>query len=120
MNAALDGINLISFAPTNYTSDAPALTVIYSFTEAGTLLSNALIVEARDPSGNPVPGIGVTFSADGGGASVSVTNVRTTGADGRVQVRGTLGAQAGSQTFTASPKLFPSARIPCRIQVGRA
>ncbi len=69
--------------------------------EAGTQLSQELIVEARDSNGNPVPGIGVTFFADGS-ASVSVTSVQLTGADGRVQVRGTLGSQAGTQIFTAS------------------
>ncbi|MBI4471822.1 MAG: matrixin family metalloprotease [Acidobacteria bacterium] len=52
-NAALDQVNLISFAPTNYSSDAAALTVLYSFTQTGT-----------DPVGRKVEFPGQILEAD--------------------------------------------------------
>jgi sugar lactone lactonase YvrE len=75
--------------------------------EAGTLLSNSLIVEARDMSGSPKAGVPVTFAVSSGSGSVSVTAAQVTGADGRAEVRASLGPEAATQNFTASVPALP-------------
>lgn len=73
--------------------------------EAGTQLSNALIVEARDQFDNPKSGVPVTFavtSGSGAGATVSSTSEQTTGTDGRTSVTATLGTSAAPYTFSGT------------------
>ncbi len=66
----------------------------------GTVLADSLVVLATDATGNPVEGVGVSWTASSGG-SVSAPAVAT-GADGRAGVRRTLGPNAGDQTTMAS------------------
>jgi adhesin/invasin len=66
----------------------------------GSTLANPLVVQVSDPFGNPIEGVTVTWTADGGG-SVSAP-ASTTGADGTTSVQRTLGGTAGTQrTFAA-------------------
>ena len=67
---------------------------------AGQVLPNPLVVEVTDKSGNPVPGVSVGWSAQGGG-SVSSTSVKT-GSDGHASVQRTLGPTLGEQTTIAT------------------
>jgi hypothetical protein len=63
---------------------------------AGTALPDSLVVRATDAAGNPVEGIGVTWSPTGGG---TVSDAATaTDADGYAGVVRTLGTTAGTQT----------------------
>jgi adhesin/invasin len=66
----------------------------------GTMLPDSLIVRATDAAGNPVEGVGVTWSSPDGG-SVSSPAVATA-ANGRAGIRRTLGPSAGQQTALAS------------------
>jgi hypothetical protein len=66
----------------------------------GTLLPESLMVRATDAAGNPVEGVGVSWSAPEGG-SVSAPAVAT-GSDGRAGVRVTLGPAAGEQRAVAT------------------
>jgi hypothetical protein len=66
----------------------------------GTTLPDSLVVLATDAAGNPVEGVGVAWTAEGGG-SVSAPAVATA-ADGRAGIRRTLGPTAGQQTTLAS------------------
>ncbi len=59
-----------------------------------------LVVEIADAFGNPIAGVTVTWSIEGGG-SVSETST-VTGEDGRTSVTRTLGAAAGVQRTLAS------------------
>jgi hypothetical protein len=63
-------------------------------------LPNSLIVLVTDDNGEPVEGVSVSWSAQGGG-SVSASAV-TTGSNGRASVTRVLGPTAGEQTTTAS------------------
>jgi hypothetical protein len=66
----------------------------------GTPLADSLIVRATDAAGNPVEGVGVTWSSpDGGTLSASAM---ATAADGRAGIRWTLGPAAGEQTALAA------------------
>ena len=67
----------------------------------GAALENPFIVEVRDQSDKPLPGIQVTFSVSSGGGTLSVTST-TTNANGRAESRLTLGPNPGRNTVTVS------------------
>lgn len=66
----------------------------------GQPLADPLVVAVRDAGGDPVQGVSVSWSAQGGG-SVSSSTV-TTGSDGRASVTRVLGPTPGAQGTTAS------------------
>jgi hypothetical protein len=66
----------------------------------GAVLGQPLVVEVADAFGNPIPGVEVTWTVEGGG-SVSAAKT-TTGDDGRTSVERTLGSTAGMQRTLAS------------------
>lgn len=68
--------------------------------QVGTALANPLVVQIADAFGNPIPGIDVVWTVDGGGSVSSPTT--TTGADGQTSVTRTLGTTAGPQATLAS------------------
>jgi large repetitive protein len=67
---------------------------------AGADLADPLVVQVTDGFGNPIPGVTISWAADGGG-SVS-DEATTTGSDGLTSVRRTLGPSAGVQRTLAS------------------
>ncbi|HEV7365387.1 MAG TPA: galactose oxidase-like domain-containing protein, partial [Gemmatimonadales bacterium] len=67
---------------------------------AGHVLANPLVVEVTDKSGNAVPGVSVSWSAQGGG-SVSSATVQT-GSNGKASIQRTLGSTLGEQATTAT------------------
>jgi hypothetical protein len=66
----------------------------------GTALPEPLVVEVADDAGNPVPGVAVQWTPEGGG-SVSA-GVVTTGEDGRSAVQRFLGTEPGEQATIAA------------------
>ncbi len=68
--------------------------------QVGTTLANPLVVQIADAFGNPIAGIDVVWTADGGGSVSAPTT--TTGADGQTSVTRTLGTAAGTQRTLAS------------------
>jgi adhesin/invasin len=66
---------------------------------AGTQLPEPLVVEVTDAFGNPIEGVPITWTPDGG--SVSETSTATD-AEGRTSILRTLGPTAGVQTTLAS------------------
>jgi hypothetical protein len=66
----------------------------------GTALPDSLVVRATDAGGNPVQGVRVSWSMNGGGSVSAEANA--TGADGRAGVVRVLGPVAGQQTTIAS------------------
>ncbi|MGH7517853.1 MAG: Ig-like domain-containing protein [Gemmatimonadales bacterium] len=95
---------------------------------AGSTLPDSLVVRATDAAGNPVEGVGVSWSITGGG-SVS-DDATATDADGRAGVVRTLGTTAGEQatlaevanvagspvTFTASATSGSAGKLRLTIQ----
>lgn len=73
---------------------------------AGSVLPNPFVVEARDGNGQPLSGAAVTFAVTIGGGSLSNSQPRTTGADGRASTTLTLGAAAGNNRVTATASGF--------------
>jgi PKD repeat protein len=67
---------------------------------AGSTLPDPLVVEVSDAFGNPIPGVPVSWTAEGGG-SVSQPST-TTNNQGRASVERTLGPAAGAQTTLAT------------------
>ena len=63
----------------------------------GEALAKPFLVEVRDHTGEPLPGVQVTFTVSGGGGTLSVTS-ETTDADGRVTTVLTLGPDPGTNT----------------------
>ncbi len=66
---------------------------------ANSPLGNPFVVTVTDSYGNPVSGVTVDWATSGGG-SIAATSV--TDASGDAQATATLGASAGTQTFTAT------------------
>ena len=66
----------------------------------GTVLPDPLVVRVTDDDGNPVSGVSITWTAEGGG-SVSNATVAT-GSDGLASVQRTLGPTAGAQLTRAT------------------
>lgn len=66
----------------------------------GTTLPQPLVVQVTDAFGNPIPGVTVAWTADGGGSVSEVSTV--TGDDGQTSVERTLGDAAGTQRTLAS------------------
>ena len=66
----------------------------------GTTLPEPLVVQVADAFGNPIPGVEVVWTPDGGGTTSSSTTV--TGDDGLTSVTRTLGTTAGTQRTLAS------------------
>jgi hypothetical protein len=67
---------------------------------AGTPLSDPLVVQATDSRGDPVAGLLVSWTANGGGTVSAATGA--TGTDGRASVERMLGPASGTQTTVAS------------------
>jgi PKD repeat protein len=67
---------------------------------AGTVLPQALVVQVLNPSNNPVAGVTIQWSAEGGG-SVGAA-ITLTDATGRASTNRTLGPNVGQQTTQAS------------------
>ncbi len=68
---------------------------------AGTKLSNPLVVQVNNSSGNPQAGITVSFAVTNGGGSVSPTSMAT-GSNGQASTTLTLGTTAGINTVSAT------------------
>ena len=68
--------------------------------QAGSTLPAPLVVAVTDGFGNPIEGVAIDWTVDGGG-QVSET-ATTTGADGQTSVTRTLGTTAGPQHTLAS------------------
>lgn len=66
----------------------------------GGALADPLVVQVTDAFGNPIPGVAIAWSAEGGGTVSEATTV--TGADGLASVQRTLGESAGVQHTVAS------------------
>ena len=66
----------------------------------GLLLPSPLVVRVTDEEGNPVEGVAVGWSAQGGGSVSAATT--TSGSNGQASVQRTLGDQPGVQTTTAT------------------
>ena len=67
----------------------------------GVALENPFIVEVRDQTYKPLPGVEVTFSVTSGSGTLSATSV-TTNSYGRAESRLTLGPNTGTNTVTVS------------------
>ena len=69
--------------------------------QPGTALENPFIVEVRDQSDKPLPGVQVTFSVTSGGGTLSATSI-TTDSNGQSESTLTLGPNPGTNTVTVS------------------
>ena len=67
----------------------------------GAALENPFVVEVRDQTDKPLPGVQVTFSVTSGGGTLSATSV-TTNSNGRAESTLTLGPNQGINTVTVS------------------
>ena len=67
----------------------------------GAALTKPFVVEVRDQSDKPLPGVQVTFAVSSGDGTLSATGVMTN-SDGRAQSRLTLGPNTGTNTVTVS------------------
>jgi adhesin/invasin len=93
-------------APVRFTAvsaDAAGMTLLAGDGQSAavsTLLPEPLVVQVADPFGNPIAGVPIAWTLEGGGA-LSADLVQTD-ADGRASVERTLGATAGTQRSRAS------------------
>jgi adhesin/invasin len=92
-----------SFTVTAVASTANGLAAVSGDAQTaavGTVLPAPLVVEVTDAFGNPIEGVTITWTAEGGG-SVSAPSTLTDG-QGLASVTRTLGPTAGPQTTLAS------------------
>ena len=68
---------------------------------AGAALAERVVILVEDANGNPLPGVPVTFSVSGTGASVDPANAITDDR-GEARTRWTLGRTPGQQTLTVT------------------
>ena len=81
-----------------------AFWIISGFDQKGLIgeaLPKPIVVEVRDQSGEPLPGVQVTFAVTSGGGTLSVTST-TTDSDGRAESILTLGPNPGPNSVTVS------------------
>ena len=102
--------------PPTVPTDIAAVSGDHQTGQVGQPLAQQLVVRVTDASGNAVPGIDVSWAAQGGG-TVSSTSTET-GSNGQASVTRILGPDAGQQTTTAtasdlqgSPVTFTSTAI---------
>ncbi len=87
----------------------------------GEALVDSLVIEVSDRLGNPVEGVGVTWSAQGGGSVDPAETV--TGADGRTGTRRVLGSEPSTYVTFATiegleePVTFTSTGLPVRLVI---
>jgi sugar lactone lactonase YvrE len=90
---------------TRTTAAAPATLTIFSGNNqsgaAGAPLPSPVVVKVADSSGNPIAGVGVSFSVTGGGGSLGSTGV-TTGSDGQAATAWILGTTPATNRTTAT------------------
>ena len=67
----------------------------------GAALEKPFVVEVRDQTEKPLPGVEVTFTVSSGGGTLSATSV-TTNSNGRAESTLTLGPNPGTNTVTVS------------------
>ncbi len=93
----------VGFTLTVLPENASGITLVSGQDQSGAVgstLASPLVVQVNDAFGNPVEGINVTWTVDGGGSVSAGTT--TTGSDGTTSVERTLGGTAGPQrTFAA-------------------
>lgn len=92
-----------SFSATALPANANGLSIVSGDGQsgpAGTVLPEPLVVEVTDAFGNPIAGVEVAWTVEGGG-SVSASS-STTDASGRASVTRTLGSAAGTERTLAS------------------
>lgn len=122
-SASVPGLAGVSFAAEARSGPPAALQLIQGGTQsgiAGTPLAVAPTVRVTDASGNPVPGVAVTFTVTVGGGSVS-TPVAATGTDGTASAGPwTLGPAAGSQRVRASVTGIPTLDVDALAEPGPA
>ena len=90
----------------------------------GAALDNPFVVEVRDQTDKPLPGIEVVFSVTSGGGTLSLTSA-TTDSNGRAESTLTLGPNPGTNTVTVSvtgiqaEQMFTAEgiRIPKRLEI---
>jgi len=81
-----------------------ALVLVSGNGQSGTVgqpLAAPFVVRVQDASGNPVAGVGVTFTVTAGGGTLSATQV-STNSSGQASSTLTLGPNPGTNTVTAS------------------
>jgi large repetitive protein len=103
LNAVFSGLPPVGFSATG-TSDVPSKLTLNAGDDqsgfVGSTLANPLSVKVTDSHDNPVAGVTVTWTANGGGSVSSPTAV--TNSAGISQVNRTLGLTPGDYTTTAA------------------
>ncbi|MGH3370153.1 MAG: Ig-like domain-containing protein [Nocardioidaceae bacterium] len=86
----------------------------------GEALGDSLVVRVTDRFGNPVRGVEVTWTAEGGGTTDPVSTM--TGVDGRAATLRTLGTEPGSYTTVATvagladaPVIFTNTAVAAQL-----
>jgi hypothetical protein len=101
-----------TFTVTAVASDAHGLAAVSGDAQTGavgTALADPLVVQVTDHLGNPIEGITITWTAEGGGSVSAPSTV--TDAEGFASVTRTLGPAAGPQTTLASNDLLAGSPV---------
>jgi adhesin/invasin len=103
LTAAIVGVSSATFQATGLAG--PAANLVRVTKDSSATVSGAstlLTVRATDKGGNPVPGITVTWTASGGGLTLTQTKTGPTGNADVVFTAGSIGGPAAVYTVTAA------------------
>jgi Big-like domain-containing protein len=98
----------VAFTATALPENASVVTAVSGDGQGGPVgstLGQPLVVKVTDSFGNPIPGITITWTVDGGG-SVNETSTQTAD-NGQTSVTRTLGSATGHPTTTATAEGLP-------------
>jgi Bacterial Ig domain/Bacterial Ig-like domain (group 1) len=104
VQAIVSGVGEAAFTATASAGDPDEIRIVSGDGQqgqAGTRLANPLVVVVVDDADNPVPGVTVTWQAQGGSGSVTPRSSNTDGS-GRASTSWTLGGGTGEQRVDAS------------------
>jgi protocatechuate 3,4-dioxygenase beta subunit len=117
VKAAATGVSSVSFSATVSAASLSALTLTSGndqTAQAGTQLSQALVVTCADQYGNPISGTSVTFSDNPAGGSFSANPV-SSDSNGRATVSYTAPTKAGAVTVKAAATGAPSVSFSATV-----
>ena len=101
---ASDGSVSVNITEKSVAGPATSFTIVSGNNQSAnpkTKLAKNLVVAVKDQYGNPISGVTITFTDNGGGGTFSTTTP-VTGSNGQASVSYTTGSNAGTVTITAS------------------
>jgi hypothetical protein len=120
--AALGACSNDSTSPTGAITSASVIVVTGGLAQtapAGTTLATPIMIQVRDASGIPVPGVTVTFAPTTGSGSVTIATA-VSDSTGSAKVTWTLGTATGHDSLTVASGVLTPVSVVATVTAGPA